>query len=71
MTTAIDAAIGGIQSRLDSLDRTAARIARSAPGDDTPGDLVQLMIDQRGVQANVAVLKTANEMLGALLDVLA
>lgn len=71
MTNAMDAALTGLQSRLDSLDRTAARIARSAPDDDTPGDLVQLMIDQRGLQAEIAVLKTADEMVGTILDLLA
>ncbi|MBI3450633.1 MAG: VIT1/CCC1 transporter family protein [Acidobacteria bacterium] len=71
MTNAIDAALSGLQDRFNSLDRTASRIAKDAPGEDLPGDLVQLMIDTNGVKADVAVLKTQDEMIGSILDVLA
>jgi len=71
MTNAIDSALSGLQDRFDSLDRTAFRIAKDAPGEDLPRDLVQLMIDSNGVKADVAVLKTQDEMIGSILDLLA
>ena len=71
MIDAIHSALTGIQAHLESFDRTAERIARTAPTGDLAGDLVQLMIDRHGVAAGGAVLRTADEMVGTLLDRLA
>jgi flagellar basal-body rod protein FlgC len=36
---------------------------------DLAREMVNLMLGQRGFQANIAVIKTAGEMLGSLLDI--
>jgi flagellar hook protein FlgE len=36
---------------------------------DPAREMVNLILGQRGFQANIAVIKTAGEMLGSLLDI--
>jgi hypothetical protein len=68
-------AMNGIQSSLRAFDRSAAMVAQAttADGASTGPDLVDGMIGTDlaaiGVKANVAVLRTADEMLGTLLDI--
>ena len=70
MLKGIDAALGGIASRVDSFNRAAARIAR--PGDATlERDIVQTMADSHGVAANAKVLRAADDMVGTLIDIVA
>jgi hypothetical protein len=70
MIKGLDSALGGIASRLDSFQRTAARIAQ--PADPTlERDLVQTMADSSGVAANAKVARTADEMVGKLIDIFA
>jgi hypothetical protein len=70
MMKGIDAALGGIASRIDSFNRAASRIA--APGDRTlERDLVQTIDDSQGVAANAKVLRTADDMVGTLIDIVA
>ena len=66
----IDAALGGIASRIESFNRTAARIA--TPGDPTlERDVVQTIADSQGVAANAKVLRAADDMVGTLIDIVA
>jgi hypothetical protein len=70
MLKGIDAALGGIASRMDSFNRTAARIA--APADPTlERDVVQMIADSHGVAANAKVLRAADDMVGTLIDIVA
>jgi len=70
MVKGIDAALGGIAARLDSFNRTAARIAR--PADPTlERDIVQTMVDSNGVAANAKVLRAQDDMVGSLIDIIA
>jgi hypothetical protein len=71
MISAIGTALNAIHAHLDSLDRTAARIARREPEPDLPGEMVRMMIDKRGVQANAATIRAADAMTGTLIDILA
>jgi hypothetical protein len=68
-------AMNGIQTSLRAFDRSAAIVAQAttAPDGATTGpDLVDGIVGANlaavGVKANVAVLRTADEMLGTLLD---
>jgi hypothetical protein len=70
MLKGIDAAVGGISSRIDSFNRAAARIAR--PADPTlERDLAQTIADSNGVTANATVLRAADDMVGTLIDIVA
>ena len=69
-------AMNGIQMSLRAFDRSAAMVvqATTAPDGATSGpDLVDGMVGANlaaiGVKANVAVLRTADKMLGTLLDI--
>lgn len=67
----INQSLLGIAAGFDRLDNTARNIARDGAGGDLSGNLVELMQAGHDVRANVAVLRTADEMIGTLLDVLA
>lgn len=72
--------IQGIQDGLQGMDNAARRIARG--GADGPqgsasgsGDLIEPIVDlklyERSVEASAQVVKTADETLGTLLDIMA
>lgn len=63
-------ALTGIRRGSDGLDRNAAEIA-SASGnreESVTAPLVESKVHQRQVEAGVQVLRTADEMIGSLLD---
>jgi hypothetical protein len=78
-------AAGGIQAWMQLFDRSAASVNAAAaqtadqPSVSVPGtspaspDVVDGMVGTQlaatGIRANIAVLKTADEMLGTLLDI--
>ena len=66
-----DFSLSGLQSHLQRLNRTAARLASFSPDTELEAGMVQVIIDRRGFQANAAVIRTVDEMVGSLLDVLA
>ena len=63
-------AAGGIASAVARFEQSAARTA-AAPLDDLAGEMVERMEARTAVSANIAVLRTADDMAGALLDILA
>jgi len=67
----IDQGLSGIDSGFDRLDKAAGRIARDGAGGDLAGNVVDLMRARQDVGANVAVVRTADEMMGSLLDIFA
>ncbi len=62
--------INGIKRGLDDLERNANEVARASGGDgsDMVTPLVESKMNQRQVEANVAMVKTMDEVLGTLLD---
>ena len=50
-------------------ERTAERISHEAPGGDLAADMVELITSRAGVQANVKVARTADELIGSFLDI--
>lgn len=63
-------ASAGITSALARFDASARRTAR-APLENLPQETVERLSAKASVQANAAVLRTADDMMGALLDILA
>ena len=66
----IQSALYGLRTQLDRFERTAEQIAAEAPSGRLAEQMVDLSISKAGVQANVKVVQTADEMLGSLLDLL-
>lgn len=67
---AMSTAVNGIKRGLDGLERNADEVARASKGDgsDVATPLVESKMNQRQVEANVAMVKTMDEVLGTLLD---
>lgn len=76
MIGAINEALSGLQMNQSRFEQHASRIARAGLQDgaepvDLAGEVVGTNVARRGYEANLAVLRTADEMVGTLLDVLA
>ncbi|GAA0644167.1 flagellar hook protein FlgE [Brevundimonas lenta] len=63
-------AAAGVSAATDRFAASAARTARD-PLADLAGETVERMSAETAVKANVAVLKSADEMYGSMLDILA
>lgn len=70
MIGAIGSAMSGMASALGRFDRASARLAQPDP-EDPVRDRVEQITAQRGFEANLATVRTADDMVGALLDVVA
>lgn len=71
MLGAIEQATRGITAGFERLDAAANRIAHDGAGGDLPNNMVSLVQAKLEVRANLAVVRTADDMIGNLLDVLA
>lgn len=60
----------GMSRALDRFDRASTRLAQSASG-DVVRDRVDQIAAQRTFEANLSTVRTADDMLGALLDITA
>lgn len=76
MISAVGAAAYSINAQFDRLNRSAARLADAAgaeaPASQEPDyirETVEQMNAAHGVEANIAVLKTADQMVGTLFDI--
>ena len=73
MSSIVNNGLQGIQAGLERIASNAHAIATGVDGD--PVDLVKNLVDtkeaQIQTQASIAVVKTADEILGSLLDELA
>ena len=72
MDSGLSAAIGGVVNAFDVHSQRAQRIAARAPdGERFVQDMAELPSDDQNVKANVAVIRTQDKMMGALLDIFA
>lgn len=71
MLGAIGYGLQGLTAGFDRLDRAAAAIARDGESDRLATNAVDLLRARQQVRAGVAVLRTADEMTGTILDVFA
>lgn len=67
-TYATNQALLGIQRAYDVMDRSAANIAR---GQYDVSDIANVKISKHAAKANLLVIRTADEMSGHLIDILA
>ena len=66
--------IYGYQKNLQRFEEHADRISRWGTAESVGSeaeDVAGLLTAQRGAEANLAVIKTADQMLGSLIDILA
>ena len=63
-------AAGGLASAMARFEQSAQRTAQ-APLDTLEAEMVERIEARASVSANIAVLRTADDMAGALLDMLA
>lgn len=63
-------AAGGLASATARFEQSALRTA-NAPLDNLEAEMVERIEAKASVSANLAVLRTADDMAGALLDILA
>lgn len=70
MIGSIGSAIAGIASAVRRLDSASARIAQPEPADPI-GDRVEQLTAQHAFEANIATVRTADEMLGTLINTIA
>ncbi|MCH7521987.1 MAG: hypothetical protein IIB42_09855 [Candidatus Marinimicrobia bacterium] len=75
MMPAIDTALVGMRASLDQLERTSQSIANlvsssSVSSGNLIEDVVQLSLAQHAFEANAAVVRTANEIIGTTIDLL-
>jgi hypothetical protein len=68
---ALATALAGYSARCEDIARSAERIRNQAAGEDVTGDLVRVMVSQRGAEANLAVAHVADETSASLLHVIA
>ncbi len=72
LSSSLSTGLAGVQKGMSSLDQSAAVIARSATGSASSStltqNLVQMQAASQQVQASVAVVRTADQTLGLLVD---
>ena len=71
MMGAIDQSLSGIRGGFDRLESSAVRIARDGAGGDLAFNVVEMMRARQDVRTNAAAIRSADQMIGSLLDVMA
>jgi flagellar basal body rod protein FlgG len=70
MIRSLDAATSGIVRQVARFERAAERIARAPEGEgDLVADTVEQIDAKAAFSANLAVVRTADEMLGTLINI--
>ena len=62
--------VNAIQNAFSRINKTAESIAKGNL-DKLPEDIVNLMINQRDVEANTKVIKTYDELVGSIINTFA
>jgi hypothetical protein len=70
MISAIGSAMSGMASAIDRFDRASARIAKPEAA-DLVHDRVEQLGARRAFEANLATVRTADDMIGSLIDIVA
>ncbi len=73
MTNAITTALGGLNSSAAQFQKAAENVVKAAGKgtDDLPTAIVDSKMSADSYKANIAVFKTADKMMGSLLDMFA
>jgi hypothetical protein len=70
MISPINSAMSGMANAVNRLGRASADIAKPEP-DDLIGDRVDQITAEHDFKANLTTVRTADEMLGTVIDILA
>lgn len=70
MIGAIRSAMSGMAGAISRFDRASARIAQPEPA-DAVRDRVEQITAKHSFDANLATVRTADDMIGSLLDIIA
>jgi flagellar hook protein FlgE len=68
--SAIGNAMSGMANAMNRFDRASARIAQPEPADPV-ADRVEQLTAQHAFAANLATVRTADQMIGTLIDTIA
>ena len=71
MQSAISSGLRSVDAGVNRLDNAAARIARDGADGDLAGNVVDLVKAKLEVRLGAGVIRTADESIGSLIDVLA
>ena len=77
INTTVDVGLQGVRTGVVGIEKAAAEIARAGTVDGAAGSndvtesIVELRLYQRSVEASSQVVRTADEVLGTLLDTMA
>ena len=75
MISSIGSAMSGMAAATDRFDRASSRIAQAGTGtgadDDLIGDRVDQITAEHAFAANAATIRTADEMVGTLINTIA
>jgi flagellar hook-associated protein FlgK len=66
---ALQSALTGVQTGMQSLNNNSAKIANAQSNGDITEPLVNLLQDEQQVKASAKVLEATNSMLGSILDI--
>lgn len=71
----LNTGIQGVQAGVRGMEQSAQNIVKAGSGENATGDFVEPIMDlklyENTVQASAKVVKTADEMIGTLLDTIA
>ncbi|KZY67424.1 hypothetical protein A3742_11445 [Oleiphilus sp. HI0071] len=77
VNSVIDVGLSGVRQGIEGVEKTASDIVRAGAIDGAVGandaaeSIVELRLYQRSVEASAQVVRTADEVLGTLLDTMA
>ena len=71
----LNTGIQGVQAGVRGMEQSAQEIVKAGSGESATGDFIEPIIDlklyEHSVEASTKVIKTADEMIGTLLDTMA
>ncbi|HMG56856.1 MAG TPA: hypothetical protein VK601_25325 [Kofleriaceae bacterium] len=70
MISSLASAMSGMVGAIGRFDRASARLAAPEPSDPI-GDRVEQITAQHTLEANLATVRTADDMVGTLIDIVA
>ena len=70
MTPALEFAYIGMKASLDQVQCIGEQMAQLMPESNLAEDVVELLAGQRTFEANAAVARTADEVVGSIIDLI-
>ena len=71
----LNTGIQGVQAGVRGMEQSAQEIVKAGSGENASGDFIEPIMDlklyENSVEASTKVVKTADEMIGTLLDTMA